>query len=147
VRIIASALVGLCLAGAAAAQNADAPMVFIPTWDAEPGPVELVRHYPAEALQQNVSGIAILCCMPREDGSVDCAVSSEWPTEQGFGHASVEASVGYRLSQQSRTDLAHRPGTPLRISMLWAAPIIMQPTIDNLRRIDGETMYACMPPE
>jgi hypothetical protein len=144
-RLASAAVVALCIAGAALAQ--EAPMMFIPEFEAEPAPADLVRHYPPRALQQNTSGIAILCCTPRADRSVSCEVSSEWPEGQGFGAASAAASVGYRLSELSHADLAARPETRVRISMLWAGPVILPATIDRLRSIDAETIEACLPPE
>ena len=143
-RLAAAALIAACIAGAALAQ--EPPFMFVPEFDAEPSPVELVRHYPPQALRDNISGIAILCCTPRPDRSVSCEVSSEYPEGQGFGAASVAASPSYRLSQQSHADLEARPGTRVRISMLWAAATFDPRTIDELRRIDGETIEACLPP-
>jgi hypothetical protein len=143
-RIGAFAVIAACVAGAALAQ--EPPMMFVPTFDAQPSSAELVRHYPPQALQQNTSGIAILCCTPRPDRSVECEVSSEWPEGQGFGAASVAASSSYTLTQQSAADLEARPGTQVRISMLWAGPVILPQTIDRLRQIDGDTMEACLPP-
>jgi hypothetical protein len=46
----------------------------------------------------------------------------------------------------SHGDLEARPGTRVRISMLWAGTIILPRTVDDLRRIDGDTMEACLPP-
>lgn len=143
-RLVASAIIAACVASAALAQ--EAPLMFVPQFDAEPSPAQLVGHYPAQALRDNISGIAILCCTPRSDRSVLCEVSSEYPEGQGFGAASVAASPGYRLSQQSHADLDARPGTRVRISMLWAAATFDPRTIDELRRIDGETIEACLPP-
>ncbi|MGQ0534213.1 MAG: hypothetical protein ACT4OF_16210 [Caulobacteraceae bacterium] len=142
-RAITFAIIAIALTSAAAAQ---APMVFVPTFDAEPSSAELISRYPPAALQQNTSGIAVLCCTPRPDRSVACAVSSEWPAAHGFGDASVRASRSYRLSADSYADLIARPGTSVRISLIWAGPVILPATIDELRRIDGETMHACLTP-
>lgn len=144
-RTLVFSIFGLCLAGAALAQH-DAPIAFIPRFDAEPSAAELVRRYPPRALQQKVSGIAVLCCTPNEDRSVACAVSSEWPEGNGFGAASVQASQSYRLAADSHADLAARPGTQVRISMLWAGPVISPETVQSLQRRDMETMHACLPP-
>lgn len=134
-----------CLAGAAFAQD-DAPLVFVPTWDGEPSFAEIVSHYPPLALAQNVSGIAVMCCTPRPDRSIDCAVSSEWPAGHAFGAASVRASQGYRLSPDSYNDLHVRNDTPVRLSMMWAAPVLSPETREQLARIDRETAHACLPP-
>lgn len=141
---IAAATIAACLASAALAQ--EAPLIFAPEFEAQPSPAELVRQYPPQALRDNTSGIAILCCAPLPDRSLSCEVSSEYPEGRGFGAASVAASSGYRLTQQSHADLEARSGTLVRISMLWAGAVILPSTVDNLRRIDGETMEACLPP-
>ena len=133
------------MVGAALAQT-EAPMVFVPRFDAEPSAADLVRRYPRQALAQNVSGIAVLCCTPNPDRSVACTVSSEFPEGHGFGEASVQASHSYRLTQESHNDLTLRPGALVRISMLWAGPVILPSTIDELRRRDAETMEACLSP-
>jgi len=140
-RLAAVALVAACLASAALAQE-----IVEPAFDVEPSSAELVRHYPPQALAQNVSGIAVLCCAPQSDGSVACEVSSEWPEGQGFGAASVTASTVYRLTPQSLADLQTQPGARVRISMMWAGPVILPATVERLQRIDGETLDACVGP-
>lgn len=142
-RRLACAIVGFCLASAALAQ--DAPLVFIPTFDAEPSSADLIRRYPPRALERNVSGIAVLCCTPNPDRTVACAVSSDFPAAHGFGEASVQASRAYRLTPESYDDLAARPGTLVRISMLWAGPVTTPETIADLQRRDRETREACLP--
>ena len=144
-RTIAFAI-ALCLTGAALAQHSDAPLVFVPEFEVQPTPTELVRNYPPRALQNNISGIGVLCCTPRPDRSLDCAVSTESPAGHGFGDASVRAAASYRLSPASHADLAARPGTSVRISLLWAGPLISPEQIEQLRASDRDTMYACLPP-
>lgn len=143
--IVAAALVAASIAGAAFAQN-QAPLAFVPTWAAEPSSADYIRHYPPQALHRNVSGIAVLCCTPQADHSLDRAVSSEFPAGQGFGQASARVSRSYRLSQQSYDDVHTRGDTPVRISVLWGAPIPAPGAIDELSRIDRETAHACLPP-
>ena len=136
----------LCTIAAAWAQDQSGPMAFTPSFDAQPSATEIIRLYPPRALQQNISGIAVLCCSPNPDRSVACAVSSEFPAGQGFGEAAVQASHSYRLSPQSHADLVARPGAAVRLSMLWTGPVILPATLDELRRRDAETMEACLPP-
>jgi hypothetical protein len=145
-RLIAGIAVILCAAGAALAQDQSGPMAFTPSFDAQPSAAEMIRLYPSRALQQNISGIAVMCCSPNPDRSVACAISSEFPAGQGFGEAAVQASHLYRLSPQSHADLLARPGTAVRISMLWTGPVILPATLDELRRKDAETMEACLAP-
>jgi hypothetical protein len=124
----------------------DAPMMFVPSWEVQPSAAEIIRRYPAHALQQNISGVAILCCTANPDRSVGCVVSSEYPAGEGFGNASVMASHAYRLTQQSHDDLVGRPGTQVRLSMIWTGAVIAPATLDDLRRRDSETMEACLAP-
>ena len=145
-RLLACIAVILCTTGAASAQDEGGPMAFTPSFDVQPSAAEFIRLYPPRALQQNISGIAVLCCSPNPDRSVACAVSSEFPAGQGFGEAAVQASHGYRLSPQSHADLLARPGTAVRLSMLWTGPVILPATLDALRRRDAETMEACLAP-
>lgn len=142
-RVIAGFVVVLVCVGAALAQ--EAPMVFRPTWSAEPSPTEIVRHYPQQALAQNVSGIGVLCCTPRENRGLDCVVDYEWPAGRGFGAASVRASAGYRLSDESFTDLYGRSDRHFRLSMMWAGPILTPEMQQQLLQIDRDTAYACLP--
>lgn len=132
----------VCLGGAFAQE---APMVFHPSWETEPSPAQIVRHYPREALAQNISGIGVLCCTARADRSIECAVSSEWPEGRGFGAASARASAGYRLSEQSFADLHGRSDRPIRLSMMWAGPVLTPEMQQRLVQIDRDTAYACLP--
>lgn len=145
-RMLACFAVIVGTTAAALAQDQSGPMAFTPTWDARPSSAEIIRSYPTQALRQNISGIAVLCCTPNPNRSVACTVSSEYPTGQGFGDASLQASHSYRLSQQSQDDLITRPGAAVRISMIWTGPVILPATLDALRRRDAETMEACLPP-
>jgi hypothetical protein len=147
-RWVAVSAIGLaaCIAGAALAQD-NSPMVFVPTWEVEPRPADIISHYPRGALARNVSGIGVLCCTAREDRSLDCAISSEWPSGEGFGPASAEASRGYRLTAESHGDLVARPGTQVRLSMMWAGSIFSDDMRAELSRRGGDTAFACLPPE
>lgn len=145
-RLFACIAVIFCTTGAALAQDQSQPMAFTPSFDVQPSSAEIISRYPPRALQQNISGIAVLCCSPNPDRSVACAINSEYPTGQGFGEAALQSSHSYRLSQQSHADLVARPGTAVRISMLWTGPVILPATLDELRRKDAETMEACLAP-
>ena len=146
-RLIACLAALACTTAVAFAQNDGAPMVFVPEWEAQPSAAEIIRHYPAHALHQNVSGIAILCCTANADRSVACTVNSEYPAGEGFGDASAQASHAYRLTQQSHDDLVGRPGTQVRLSMIWTGAVILPATLDDLRRRDSESMEACLTPQ
>jgi hypothetical protein len=139
--LAAVAVIAACIAGAALAQ--EAPLVFVPRWEAEPQPADYVRLYPRRALNQNVSGVAILCCTPRADRGMDCRVGREWPADQGFGAASLEAAQSFRLTQTSYDDFQTHSDTQIRLSMMWAAAIVSDETRDRLISIDRETGFIC----
>lgn len=143
-KITAIALIAACIAGAALAQ--EGPLVFTPTWDVEPTPQQNVTHYPRQALAQNVSGIAVVCCRPRADRSLDCGISSEWPAGHGFGAATQRAASAYRLSPQSALDLEQRPNVRIRLSMMWAGAVITDDTRNTLFAMDRDTAEACLAP-
>jgi hypothetical protein len=140
-----AALAAAAFAGLAFAQ--DTPMVFVPAWEAEPNQADYIALYPRQALAGNVSGIAVLCCTPQSDRSIDCIVSSEAPAGQGFGEASVRASRRYRMTQLSFDDFQSRSDSAIRLSVIWAAAFVSQETRDRLALVDQETIYACLPPE
>ena len=134
--------VSSCRSGAALAQN-DAPLVFVPRWEAQPSGADYVRLYPSAALNQNVSGVAVLCCTPRADRGLDCRVGHEWPAAQGFGAASLQAAQHFRLTQTSYEDFQTHSDTEMRLGMMWAAAVVSQQTRDRLASIDRETGFIC----
>jgi len=141
-RALAAALIiAACIAGAALAQ--EAPLVFAPHWEAEPQPADYVRLYPRQALNQNVSGVAVLCCTPRADRGMDCRVAREWPADQGFGAASLNAAQRFRLTQTSYDDFQSHSDTQIRLSMMWAAAIVSDEARNRLVNIDRETGFIC----
>lgn len=143
--IAIAVLLAACLAGAALAQS-EAPIAFVPSWDVEPTPAQNVAHYPADALAQNLSGIAVVCCRPRADRSLECEINSEWPTGHGFGAATRRASAAYVLSADSALDLERRPDVRIRLSMIYAGAVITDETRTRLLTMDHETLEACLAP-
>jgi hypothetical protein len=141
--LAAACLIAACITGAALAQNDAAPLVFTPRWEAEPSPADYVRLYPRAALNQNISGVAVLCCTPRADRSLDCRVGHEWPAAQGFGAASLEAAQRFRLTQTAYEDYQAHSDTQIRLGMMWAAAVVSQETRDRLASIDRETGFIC----
>lgn len=143
-RIVAALIVAACVAGAAVAQ--EGPLAFRPTWDVEPTPQQNVAYYPRQALAQNISGIAVVCCRPNADRSLNCNVNSEWPAGHGFGAATQRASQAYRLSPDSALDLERRPNVQIRLSMIWAGAVVTDDTRNTLLGMDQDTMEACLLP-
>lgn len=142
-RWLAAALVAACIASAALAQDDTSPLVFTPRWEAEPSGADYVRLYPRAALNQNVSGVAVLCCAPRADRGMDCRVGREWPDGQGFGAASLEAARRFRLTQTAYEDYQTHSDTQIRLGMMWAAAVVSQETRDRLASIDRESGFVC----
>ena len=141
-----SAAAFIAITTAALAQQDGSPFIFIPEFEAQPTQGDYIANYPRQALRENVSGIAVLCCDERGDRSLDCAVNLEWPEERGFGAASLVAARAYRLTPQSHADLAARPGVKVRLSVRWVGPVPSPETIEDLRRRDRESLEACLPP-
>lgn len=142
-RLAVAAAFAACIAGAALAQNDTSPLVFTPRWEAEPSGADYVRLYPRAALNQNVSGVAVLCCTPRADRGMDCRVGHEWPEGQGFGAASLQAAQRFRLTQTAYEDYQTHSDTQIRLGMMWAAAVVSQETRDRLASIDRETGFVC----
>lgn len=120
--------------------------MFTPTWEVEPTPAQNVAHFPAAALAENTSGIAVVCCRPRADRSLDCEINTEWPEGNGFGAATLRASSAYRLSPESMLDLERRPDVRIRLSMIYAGMVVTDETRNRLFTIDAETIEACLAP-
>lgn len=140
-----AATIAVCLTGAALAQG-QGPLAFRPTWDVEPTPQQNVAHYPRRALAQNISGIAVVCCRPRADRSLDCSINREWPEGHGFGAATQTATQAYRLSPESALDLERRPNVQIRLSMIWAGAVVTDDMRNTLLDLDQDTMEACLLP-
>lgn len=144
--LLRSAVVAVCLATTALAQQDETPFRFVPEFEAQPTQRDYIANYPPGALRDNVSGIAVLCCDERDDRGLTCAVNTEWPAGRGFGEASVRAAQAYRLTPQSHADLVARPGVQVRLSMRWASAVPDEAQLAEMRRIHGETLEVRLPP-
>jgi hypothetical protein len=60
-----------------------------------------MRNFPPRTLDRGISGVAHLCCAPREDGTLDCNVALEWPDRSGFGQAALRMAEPMRLTPDS----------------------------------------------
>jgi len=59
----------------------------------QPGPGQVRRYHPREALARQISGTGIVRCQIRLDTRLDrCAVVSENPSGLGFGQAAIQAA-------------------------------------------------------
>lgn len=84
-----------------------APAVIThPDWVQRPTAQQMMRAYPARALDLGVEGSAQLNCAVHSDGRLnDCRVLSETPERQGFGRAATNLSTNFKMSP--RTEDGH----------------------------------------
>jgi hypothetical protein len=102
VRWMAAIAAVVVLGSTAAAQNQPPDDGrFQAEWEKRATGRSFVLHYPRKALERGTNGIAILCCIPREDRSVSCRVGREWPEDIGFGGAAIALAREFRMTQAS----------------------------------------------
>lgn len=84
------------------AKPAHVAVITHPQWVSRPNADQLMRAYPARALDRGVSGSASLRCTVRVDGTLSgCAATGETPSGQGFGRAGVALSRYFRMSPRT----------------------------------------------
>ena len=78
-------------------------------------------YYPERALQDEVSGVAIIDCVLQADGKVkDCVVVKEMPRGYGFGEATVKLFEDeYNLNTQTPPHESHNPGDHMTFTYTW----------------------------
>lgn len=73
-----------------------------PDWVQRPTADQMMRAYPARAIETGVSGNAQLNCAVQSDGRLnDCRVVSETPARYGFGRAATNLSRQFRMSPRT----------------------------------------------
>lgn len=118
-RLIAVSIIGLCIAGAALAQGAPSNGRFEPAWTRQPTAADLAEYYPSRALDRGRDGLAFLCCVPQDDGSIDCRLGAEWPERQGFGFAALRLADRYRMSEAEVARFRATPGAWLQVQLTF----------------------------
>ena len=100
-----------CVAGIAAAQSTTTPTPFaLGPFSATVEPVQNGVHvYPKHAIDEDVGGVAFLCCTARADRSLDCRVANESPSRFGFGDAAMHFASAAHLTADSYAALLARP--------------------------------------
>ena len=80
-----------------------APAVITnPSWIRQPSPAQLMRAYPARALQADVGGRATLNCLVQPNGRVtDCNLIAETPDGYGFGTAANSLSRHFQINPRT----------------------------------------------
>lgn len=92
---------------------------FAAEWDRRPNGPDFARNYPGAALDRAVPGLAILCCTPREDRTLDCRVGVSWPTDYPFDRASLAVSRSFRMTPESYASFQATPGAWLQVPIHW----------------------------
>ena len=63
----------------------------------------MARYYPDRAQRTNTTGRAVIACTVTEKGSLTgCSVSSEDPSDQGFGDSALKMAHLFRMRPQTR---------------------------------------------
>lgn len=120
-RLITAALViGVCVAGAALAQ--DAPPRPTIVWEETPEGADYARYYPDAAVRQRIVGAAVACCLVNTSRRLDCHIMAEWPQDYGFGDASIAVTRRFAVSQQSYDQLVATGDMSLRRTFRWTMP-------------------------
>jgi periplasmic protein TonB len=71
-------------------------------WVSRPTADDFARHYPHDALRNNIEGLVILDCIVGADGRLTCTVFSESPLGHGFGEAALRIAREFRMARQTR---------------------------------------------
>lgn len=69
-------------------------------WITKPNGNDFARFYPIQASRDGVSGAAVLCCLPEDDGHVKCASVVDGPKGYEFGEAAVRISREFQMSSE-----------------------------------------------
>ena len=78
------------------------PVITNPDWIKRPTSDQLMRAYPAIALERGQSGSADLNCSVRMDGTLtDCQIRNETPARMGFGRAALSLSRQFKMSPRT----------------------------------------------
>ena len=116
----AFAFAGSLAATTALAQQAQPPMTY--RWDQQADARAFARNYPDRALQENLSGAAVMCCTVNPDRTLNCLTPLEWPAGYGFGEATLAISREFRLSEASYAEISNDPNHLIRRTIRWLVP-------------------------
>lgn len=138
--VLVTAVVALCLAGAALAQSAPAVQ-----WDEEPTARDFAHAYPDRARDQNVAGYSLLCCTVLPNRRLSCEVAVAWPGGYGFDRAGQDVIQQYRMTQEA---FATWPGGDARIrrGVAWRTGASTPGLEAALAQIHEATKSTCTPP-
>lgn len=78
--------------------------ITVPHWARRPS--NLSSYYPPRALRFERDGLAVLDCIVRASGALDCRVASETPAGWGFGDAALRIAAAHRMIPATRDGTA-----------------------------------------
>ncbi len=73
------------------------PVVTNPDWVRRPTSRDVGRFFPVRAIERDRSGVVVLHCTVRIDGTLSCVVNSEDPSGWGFGAAALNLSRAFQM--------------------------------------------------
>jgi protein TonB len=100
--------------------QADPVMIVQPEWEVRPQGDDIARLFPAAAVKAGASGQAVVQCGVLADGHLDhCQVIAEQPEGMGFGEASVEMAVLFKM-KPTMADGSSVDGAQVLIPLSWS---------------------------
>jgi len=141
-KIAALAFATICVAGAALAENAVAPVV---EWQSQPGAREFAHAYPDRARNERIAGYSLLCCTVLPNRRLSCEVAVAWPSGYGFDRAGRDVVQQFRMTEAS---YAAWPGGEARIrrGVAWRTGASTPELEAALAQIHEATKTTCVPP-
>jgi hypothetical protein len=88
-------------------------------WVRQPDARAFARLYPDRAVNNEISGTAVLCCTVNDDGSLNCTAPFEWPQGYGFGEATVAISHEFSVAPETVEAARATPNAYLRRQIRW----------------------------
>ena len=97
-------------------------MITQPDWAQRPSGDDVARYYPERALRMGTGGHAQISCEVLASGKLTgCSVSSEDPSDQGFGDAALKLSKLFKMWPLTK-DGAPTSGGTVRIPISFVIP-------------------------
>jgi hypothetical protein len=118
---------------------------FRAEFDQRPVGQDYANAYPAEAVRRDAAGIAMLCCIPRDDRRLACRVAFEWPENFGFGDASLRVARRLRMTRASFDAYRSTRDAWMQIPMRWCVYPMRADVEPTFTRISEETRGLCRP--
>ena len=91
------------------------PVVTNPQWVRRPSARDVTRFYPSRAIERDKTGVVVLNCTVRTNGTLQCSVASEDPSGWGFGAAAINLSRSYEMVPATRDGQPVEARNTLRI--------------------------------